>query len=299
MASNPKEKALAQLKERFSAIKKELHLLDEVTRKINSSLKLDEVMEAIIAGITDTIGAQSATLYLVAADGKIDFSYIYGVSKEMKEKLKTFRLEIGEGIVGSVVKKGVCEYIPDAQKDKRFFKAVDGLTAFTTRSILCVPLRIKDRIIGAIQVINKKEGLFDREDLNLLETIATHAAISLDNASLYGALETKEKLIENIVENIEEGVLVLDDQLKVITANSALERMSGGEYKAAAITGRHISTLFSYLGLEDVCRNVLATGDSFEQAPDTSGTIIFKLIPIKSEEDKVENIIIIIKNRIR
>jgi signal transduction histidine kinase len=75
--------------------------------------------------------------------------------------------------------------ISDAQKDRRHYKAVDVTTDFLTRSILCVPMIFKGKVIGVIEIMNKLEGDFTESDLTLLNSIATYAAIALENARLH------------------------------------------------------------------------------------------------------------------
>jgi len=99
---------------------------------------------------------------------------------------------IGEGISGGVAATGVPVRIEDAQHDPRWIgRRYDAETGFTTRSILCVPITAHDRIIGVIQVLNRRGGPFTDDDQRLLEALASMGAVAIENARLYENLEDK------------------------------------------------------------------------------------------------------------
>jgi signal transduction histidine kinase len=104
---------------------------------------------------------------------------------EKAEGVKPFRLQMGQGIAGQVAQSGKPLKISDAQKDRRHYKAVDVTTDFLTRSILCVPMIFKGKVTGVIEIMNKLEGGFTESDLTLLNSIATYAAIAIENARLH------------------------------------------------------------------------------------------------------------------
>jgi GAF domain-containing protein len=78
--------------------------------------------------------------------------------------------------------------VDDPSSDPRFFGGSDERTGFETRSILAVPLRAKDRVIGVVEVINKREGGFSQDDLRLAGALADQAGTAIDNARLYAKL---------------------------------------------------------------------------------------------------------------
>ncbi len=109
---------------------------------------------------------------------------------DKEEAVKTITLGMGEGIAGWVAKNGKPLIVNTPEKDPRFYKGADERTAFKTKNIICVPVKVKDRVIGVLEAINKKHGeKFDREDLSLLISLADQVAIALDNARLYEELE--------------------------------------------------------------------------------------------------------------
>lgn len=113
-------------------------------------------------------------------------------------RVAPFRLRVGQGIAGWVVEKGEPLLVPNVQEDPRFYRSVDQLSGFRTRSILCVPLLVRGRAIGAIELINKVEGAFTEEDLALLELLAGPAAVSIESATTYARLQQQIALLNSM-----------------------------------------------------------------------------------------------------
>ncbi len=95
------------------------------------------------------------------------------------------RLHETQGVAGWTVRHNQSLVVNDVQSDQRFYSGIDAVTDFKTRSILCVPLRVQSRAIGAIEMINKRNGPFTEDDLDLLEAVAAITSVALDNARLY------------------------------------------------------------------------------------------------------------------
>jgi HD-GYP domain-containing protein (c-di-GMP phosphodiesterase class II) len=109
---------------------------------------------------------------------------------EREEEIKRIFLNFGEGIAGWVAEYGKPLIVNSPEKDLRFFKGVDERTEFKTRNIICVPVKVKEKIIGVLEAINKKgRSRFGKEDLSLLTSLADQVAIALDNSRLYQELE--------------------------------------------------------------------------------------------------------------
>ncbi|MBI3079887.1 MAG: GAF domain-containing protein, partial [candidate division NC10 bacterium] len=122
-------------------------------------------------------------LLLEEATGDLVFEVALG---ERGEKVKELRLKRGQGIAGWVAEHGEPLCIPDVTRDPRFLTQVDATTGFVTKSILCVPLRLKGTTIGVIEVMNKRGARpYDQEDQRLLQAIAGQAAVAIENAKLY------------------------------------------------------------------------------------------------------------------
>jgi signal transduction histidine kinase len=104
--------------------------------------------------------------------------------------IRGWRLAPGEGLAGWVARTGESLTVPDARADERYFKGVDRETGLQLRSILTVPLMVKQNVIGVIQAVDTEVDRFDATDLTLLESLAASAAIAIENARLYDQVES-------------------------------------------------------------------------------------------------------------
>jgi signal transduction histidine kinase len=161
----------------------ELAILNEMSTSLSSTLDLDEVLTLIMERINSVLKVEAGSLLLIDDEtGELVFQIALG---EKAEGVKPFRLQMGQGIAGHVAQSGEPLMISDAQKDRRHFREVDVTTDFLTRAMLCVPMIFKGKVIGVIEIMNKLEGDFTESDLTLLNSIATYAAIAIENARLH------------------------------------------------------------------------------------------------------------------
>jgi HD-GYP domain-containing protein (c-di-GMP phosphodiesterase class II) len=180
---------------------RKLEILTKLSGLLNSTLDFEYVKRRAIAAATELLDCETSSLLLKDEEGKLFFEVALG---EKGEIVKRFQLKMGEGIAGWVALHGRPLIIPNAQEDSRFFKAVDQAAGFVTHTIICVPLRSKEAIIGVIQGINKRDGEFSQDDLELFQALADQIAVALDNARLYRDLnEMAKKLVEGLSEAIE------------------------------------------------------------------------------------------------
>lgn len=181
---------------------KQLETLVDVAALLNSSLDHDEVINRAITATTKVVDAEVASLLLLDEEtGELYFDVATG---EQGEKIKQVRLKKGMGIAGQVAENGEALIIYDAQADPRFFKDADKASGFVTRDILCVAVKTRERIIGVLEAINKKDGKFDESDLDLINTLSNFIAIAIENARLYTELkETFYVTAEALAETIE------------------------------------------------------------------------------------------------
>lgn len=186
MGSKMKSKAVPGQKNR--AYIRRLESLINASQLLNSTLKLDNLLQLILELALKNLNAARGTIYL------LDFEKKELWSKVLKgEELVEIRLPIGTGIAGHVAKSGKTVHLKDAWKDKRFFSGFDIRTGFQTKTMLCMPMRNrKGKVIGVFQIINKKRGSFSREDELFLEAYSDHAAIAIENAYLHQAIVEKE-----------------------------------------------------------------------------------------------------------
>ncbi len=131
---------------------------------------VDVALTQAITEVTDFLGAEAASLFVVdRSTGELVLRYAIG---EVGDKIIGLRLQSGQGVVGWVVKYSEDLIVPYPGMDARFFEGVDERTGFSTRSILCAPIQARGKTIGAIEVLNKKQGTFNDDDLVLLRAVS-------------------------------------------------------------------------------------------------------------------------------
>ncbi|MBI5030048.1 MAG: GAF domain-containing protein [Chloroflexi bacterium] len=178
------------------------HLI-EVSRDIAKSLDVDDVLTSIMERAVELLSAESGSLFLVDEQtGELEFQVVVGPASQ---KLLHTRLPAGVGIVGLTAQEGKPYIVNNAQTDPRHYNQVDNDTTLVTHSLLSVPLIDKERVIGVIEVLNKKDGtLFDGADCDILTAFAIQSAIVLNNAKLYSELRRSfaetVRIIANAVE---------------------------------------------------------------------------------------------------
>jgi signal transduction histidine kinase len=172
----------------------EMVLLNDVARTLSSTLQLDEVLTRIMQQVEGMLNVEAGSLLLTdPATGELVFQIALG---DKADEVKPFRIPRGQGIAGEVALTGNPLMIANVDKDKRHFKILDQTTNFLTRNILCVPLVLYDQIIGVLEVMNKREGNFTQTDLELLSSIASYAAIAIQNARLHqSVLAERDRVI--------------------------------------------------------------------------------------------------------
>ena len=182
---------------------RELETLLKFGTLINSSLNIEVVLDNAMKWAEEFIGAEASSIYEMG-DEKNEL-FIRLARGEKKGPVKGLTLKVGEGIAGFVVQNGQPIVIQDVRKEGRFSDKFDKLTGFITRSMICVPLILRDKTVGAIQVLNKKSDTpFTDVDLQVLTTVAPQIAVAMENAKLYQRLETKFELTSEELKTTQE-----------------------------------------------------------------------------------------------
>jgi signal transduction histidine kinase len=164
----------------------QLAALNELGRLLTSTLDLDEVLSLAMQGINEIIKAEAGSLLLLDETTN-DLVFRMSLHGEVRQTAP-LKLQIGQGIAGWVVKQGEPVLVRDVSIDPRYFREASEKFGLECRSILCVPIVLRDHVIGAIELINKLQGEFTDEDLELLSSMAATIGIALENARLYTEL---------------------------------------------------------------------------------------------------------------
>ncbi|HVN48821.1 MAG TPA: ATP-binding protein [Bacteroidota bacterium] len=167
-----------------------LQKLMEASKIINSTLDLDKLLGLILDAAAQSIGADRGTLYLVDDIQKELWSKI-----SQGEDMVEIRLPVGKGLSGFVAQTGENILISDAYADPRFNREIDKQTGYRTRNVMCTPLKNKDgKIIGVFQLLNKRDGSFDNDDVNFIDALSAHAAVAIENARIAQEMVQNERL---------------------------------------------------------------------------------------------------------
>ncbi len=160
-----------------------LAALYRVSRALGSSLDLDQVLRESMDAVIDLTGAERGFLMLFKI-GTNELELQAGRNFR-RENLEKDEMEFSRSVIESVIRSGEGVLTTNAQTDERF-SSHDSVTLYALRSIMCQPLLVRGLSIGVIYVDNKgKAGIFNEDDLELLEAFATQAAVAIDNAMLF------------------------------------------------------------------------------------------------------------------
>jgi putative nucleotidyltransferase with HDIG domain len=184
------------------ATKIDQHLLQLINR-VNSSLDVETVLNCAMETAEEALQAEASAIFEVDDDkGDLFFRLARG---EKAEQVKPLRLKMGEGVAGWVAQTGKAVIVAQAGADPRFNPRLDAQSGFHTRSLVSVPLKHQGRLVGVLQVLNKRPPLdFDQEDLKLLTLMAQPIAAALANARAYTRLaQVSQQVIKTLSMTVE------------------------------------------------------------------------------------------------
>mmetsp|Transcript_9628 Transcript_9628/g.18765 ORF Transcript_9628/g.18765 Transcript_9628/m.18765 type:complete len:1649 (-) Transcript_9628:2817-7763(-) len=139
-----------------------------------------------------------------------------------------FKIPVGSGIVGCVVQTGATEIIADVYQDPRFNNEMDLRTGYRTRSVLCMPVKDSNGyVIAALQMINKRSGIFTQDDAELLELFTEQVGSVLQSTSLFNKTLEESCQFYNILTSLGSSIIVFDQQGRLMFSNKPIESMFG------------------------------------------------------------------------
>ena len=204
----------------------ELNIFHDVAKALTSSLNLDSILQTIMEKMAEYFRPDTWSLLMV--DDTKDELYFAIAVGEAADTLKSLRLKVGEGIAGWVARHGKSLVVPDVHTDPRFAKRIDEMTKWQTRSIICVPLRARHRVLGVIQLINSPVETFSETEMFFLHALCDYAAIAIENA--------------RAVEKIQE-LTITDDCTGLYNARHLYKTLEAEVYRSARF-GYEFSVLF-------------------------------------------------------
>ena len=175
----------ARLLEETQERARQLSTLNDLTRQLTSTLELEPLLQNILENAVSILNCEAGSLFLVDEQTD-DLIFKVTVGPPSSADLVGQRVPAGSGIVGRAAQERGPVVENQAQNSPARFTDADQQTGFTSKSLLAMPLLFKDRVIGVIEVINRKDGLpFIEDDQTLLAAFAGQAAVAIENARLY------------------------------------------------------------------------------------------------------------------
>ncbi len=246
---------LAQLSISLSNLNQQVHTQNEehnhylalanINQLLNSSLKVDDVLRVVMDTIVQLIGAERGFLMLMDASNQLSIHIARNWERESVDEADT---ALSRTVVNQVLKDEIPILTTNAQQDPRFGKQ-ESVISLSLRSILCVPLKIKDSLTGVIYADSRlREGLFTESEKNLLAAFANQAAVALENARLFESVRSSldevteiKNLMDDVFASIASGVLTTNLEHQITLSNSVAEQILGESQ--SALSGKSIDDI--------------------------------------------------------
>lgn len=177
---------------------RQLHRLVELSVTLNSTLDLDALLQLITSTATELLECEGASILLY--DEKNPRLYFAAATGSDPAQLSEIPVPIENSLAGTIFRTNQHIILNDVEQDPRHYSLVSDHVNFKVKSLLGVPMPIKDRTVGVLEAINKRNGTFDERDARLLSVTAAHAAIAINNARL---LHTTQQALEKVKESNE------------------------------------------------------------------------------------------------
>jgi signal transduction histidine kinase len=249
----------ARLLEETEQRARQLSTLNEITRQLTSTLELNPLLQNILENAVGILNCEAGSLFLV--DEQTDELVFRVTVGPVANNLIGKRLPPGTGIVGRAVQTRSAVIENEDQNSQSRFKGIDQQTGFVSRSLMAVPLQVKDRVIGVIEVINRRDGLpFVANDETLLNAFAGQAAVAIENARLYTltdqelANRVEELSVMQRIDRELNASLEMDRAMR-ITLDWAL-RQSGAEAGLIGTLEESKLRVMAHQGLDEQMQNV-------------------------------------------
>ncbi|GAB4420217.1 MAG: hypothetical protein Kow002_08440 [Anaerolineales bacterium] len=302
------EELLAQIARQMQAFEDEYRNLRELAgigQIVNSSLELDSVLRIVMDTIVRLTRAERGFLMLRDDNGEMAVRIARNWEQESINPSET---AISKTVIQKVIETGEPILTTNAQEDPRF-GAQESIIAFNLRSILCVPLKVKNDLIGVIYADNRiRTGIFSESERDLLDAFSNQAAVAIENARLFSSLKHTlaevtelKNLMDNIFASIASGVITADIQDQITLCNRAAESILG--YAASEIIGHPLREILPTVteSIEEHLQAVRVTNEPVvglevsHQLPE-KGPVEwrFNLSPLKDADETTQGVAIVV-----
>ena len=250
----------AQLYEAAKRGREDLTNLLEVSAAISSELELDNLIRLIMNKASSITQADRGSLFLLDEEEQVLWTkYAKGLDDTV------IRVPIGKGIVGMVAENREPYIVNNAYENPFFDSSADKKTGYKTKSILSVPiLSPTKKLLGVLQVINKREGEFSMQDLWILNGFAAQTSIAIENAKLFDEVKGMKNYLDDLVQNLSNGIVTVDKEGIIKTVNRSFCQML--DIRAEDFLGKHYKNLEQvYDPIFQSNERVIQTGKKHEE----------------------------------
>ncbi len=234
---------------------KEQVLINRVRAALMREVELSDVIKTVVEGIAATFGYTQVSLYLLK-DDRLELKHQVGYDRAI-DVIPTSR-----GVSGRVARTGRPVLVKDVRHEPEFIGAIDGV-----RSELCVPIFDQARVVGILNVESTSETRLCEDDLRLVTALGEHLSIALCRARLYEEIREREKRYRTLVENLGEGIAIVDPGENFLFANPAAEAVFG--VAPGSLAGNNLRRFLSesdyQVALEETKRRRRGLASVFEQ----------------------------------
>ena len=281
--------------------------LASINQLLNSSLQVNEVLKVVMDTIVRLTGAERGFLMLKDEQDQLSIHIARNWERESLEQAET---DLSRTVVNTVLSDGQPILTTNARQDPRFDNQA-SVISLDLRSILCVPLKMKDDIIGVIYADNRlREGLFTETEKNLLVTFSHQAAVAIENARLFesvkkslGEVTELKNLLDDVFASIASGVLTTNLENRITLSNSVAEDLLG--MAESDLTGTKVDQipLFDNIDLQRyltiVCqhnRQLRGLQFSYPSAENGPNHFRFNLAPLIDGSNQILGTVIVMED---
>jgi PAS domain S-box-containing protein len=196
----------------------QLQTLGDIGREMTSTLDLEDALQKAMDHTQNLLKAEAVVLFLLNEKGE---KLILKASGGARLRIRDVAIRLEEGIAGWVTRNKSPLIVNDVRANPLYHSAIDGQTGLLTTSVLCVPLERRDEIMGVIEAINHPRGAFTEADQQLLSSVASWAAVALDNANLFRSVTEERSRLETTLRETADAVVLTNNNGRIILVNQA------------------------------------------------------------------------------
>lgn len=267
----------------------------EISQQLNSTRDHPALLRRIIAAAMELIDTETASILLIdPSTGELRFE----LAANMNSTLSNIVVPMEGSIAGWVVTHGEPRVIEDVSREPTFFRSVDDQTQFHTSNVLAVPLRAHNKVIGALEAVNKRQQApFDSEDIRVLTTLAGQAAVAIENSRLFQQSDYMAEMVHELrtpLASLRTSAVILqrhelsDEQREIIgvmqNETERLIHMTNDFLDLARLESGRMRLDYERFDVGTLVRECVQVVQP--QAVDRGVTITFDLPPFTAEADR-------------